>query len=256
VDVTIRVDTEADSAARAFVGPIRVTSGGTFGTEVVLRPITPDDTPFLRDLYASTRADELQVTTWTEAERRAFCDSQFALQDTCYRQTYPHARFDVIESARRPVGRFLVATGSDATEVLDIALTSAERGRGLGTLLIRWTQARSAASGRTVILMVEPGSPAERLYQRLGFHLRTDGEFHRELVWQAEAVGEAALARFLDLAMDDADLRAGLATAGTDEELADRAIALGLACGLAFSPEDVGDALGARRRAWFERAIR
>ncbi|MGO9028967.1 MAG: N-acetyltransferase family protein [Acidimicrobiales bacterium] len=251
--VTIRVDTEADGADEGW---IRVSSGSGFGGEVVLRPITPDDAPFLRDLYASTRADELQVTPWTEVERRAFCDSQFALQDTYYRQTYPHARFDVVESAGSPVGRFLVATGPDAVEVLDIALTPAARGRGLGTMLLRWQQSRSAAFGRTMILMVEPGSPAERLYRRLGFHLRTDGELHRELIWRAEAVGEAALARFLDLAMDDADLRADLAAAGTDEELADRAIALGLAGGLAFGPDEVGDALRACRRAWFERAVR
>jgi GNAT superfamily N-acetyltransferase len=253
VTVTIRVDTEADGAAGGW---IRVASGSGFRGEVVLRPITPGDTPFLRDLYASTRADELQVTPWTEVERRAFCDSQFALQDTYYRQTYPHARFDLVESGGSPVGRYLVATGPDAVEVLDIALTPAARGRGLGTMLLRWQQSRSAACGRTMILMVEPGSPAERLYRRLGFHLRTDGELHRELVWRAEAVGEAALARFLDLAMDDADLRADLAVAGTDEELADRAIALGLACGLAFGPDEVGDALRARRRAWFERAVR
>ena len=249
--------TTADPAGGVPVDrPLRVDVGSVAPGGVVLRPIADDDLPFLLDLYASTRADELAVTPWSEAERRAFCDSQFAFQDASYRTSYPGARFDVVEVGGAPVGRLLVATGPREVEVLDIALVPGWRNRGLGTQLLRRLQADAAAHGRTVVLMVEPGSPAERLYRRLGFRLRTDGELHRELTWEAESVGAAALERFLDLAYRDDALRAELAGADTDGALAERAVALGLAAGLAFGPDEVGDVLRANRRAWFERGVR
>ena len=236
--------------------PVRVDVGPVAPGGVVLRPITDEDRPFLLDLYASTRAEELAVTPWSETERRAFCDSQFAFQDASYRTSYPGARFDVVEVGGAPVGRLLVATGPREVEVLDIALVPGWRNRGLGTQLLRRLQADAAAQGRTVVLTVEPGSPAERLYRRLGFRLRTDGELHRELTWEAELVGAPALERFLDLAYRDESLRTELAGVDTDGALAHRAVALGLAAALAFGPDEVADVLRANRRAWFERGVR
>lgn len=258
--MTVQVDAGVGSGEGADLptadAPVRVDTGDPRWADIVLRPITTADEPFLRDLYASTRAPELAATPWTDEQRREFCDSQFGFQDASYRQAYPHARFDVVESGGLAVGRLLVADGPDVCELLDIALVPDCRDRGLGTGLLRWLQARSATAGRTVVLFVEPGGPAERLYERLGFRMRTDGELHREMVWRAEAVGAAALERFCDLAMDDAGLRAALAGAPSDEALTHLAMAGGLARGLAFGPDDVGDLLRTNRRAWFERAIR
>lgn len=222
---------------------------------VSLRPIESEDAPFLRQLYASTRAAELDITRWTPAERRMFCDSQFDLQDAWYRSTYPHARFDVIEAGGRPVGRLLVATGPDAVDLLDIALTPEERGRGLGSMLVRWIQRRSASDGYPVRLFATPGSRAEHLYLRLGFSVRTDGELHREMGWEAIATGAPALRQFLTLAAGDADLRAVLGDADTDLALAGQTVDFGLARGLAFGPDDVIAVLRENRRAWFERGI-
>lgn len=236
--------------------PVRVVFGAEATTGLLLRAIAPGDAPFLRDLYATTRAAELAATGWTEAEQRAFCDSQFALQDRSYQQAYPHARFDVVEVDGSPIGRLLVATGDDVVELLDIALVPGWRDQGVGTLLLRWLQTEAARRHRTVVLMVDSGSPAERLYERLGFQLRTDGPVHREMVWRATALGDDALERFLDLAFADPDLRADLRAAASDGELADRAVAHGLRSGLAFGPGEVVEALRANRRSWLERTVR
>ncbi len=234
--------------------PVVFGSGGTTG--LVLRPVTPEDTAFLRELYASTRADELAVTGWPEAERRAFCDSQFALQDRSYRQSYPEARFDVIEADGSPIGRLLVATGSEERVLLDIALVPGWRNHGVGTLLLRWLQTEAARHRQTVVLTVDVDGPAERLYRRLGFDLRADGPVHRTLAWRAEAEGTEALERFLVLAASDDPLRADLGAATTDGQLADRAVAHGLRHRLAFGPAEVVEVLRANRRAWWEREVR
>jgi GNAT superfamily N-acetyltransferase len=235
---------------------IRVRFGATATDGLVLRPITPDDTPFLRDLFASTRADELAATGWSEVECRAFCDSQFDLQDRSYRASFPDARFDVVEADGVPVGRLLVAVREHEVLLLDIALVPGWRNQGLGTLLLRWLQSTAATGHRPLVLTVDVDGPAERLYRRLGFGLLEDGPVHRQLVWRAEAVGPEALDRFLDLAAGDPRLGADLGQAATDDELADRAVAHGLRLGLVFGPAEVVEVQRTNRRAWLERGIR
>ncbi len=55
----------------------------------------------------------------------------------------------------------------------DAAVHPAYRGRGIGTALAGWMQARARELGRPVIGMPVPqGSPGDRLLTRLGYHVR------------------------------------------------------------------------------------
>ena len=47
------------------------------GAGLTFRPVTDADVPFLARVYGSTRAEELAVTSWTEAQKTAFLDMQF-----------------------------------------------------------------------------------------------------------------------------------------------------------------------------------
>src|SRR2546430_161850 len=67
--------------------------------DVRLRLAEEADYAFLRALYRQVRAAELAPVPWSEAEKHAFCDSQFALQDQHYRKHYAHSAFFVIERA-------------------------------------------------------------------------------------------------------------------------------------------------------------
>ena len=66
------------------------------GRPLTLRPATADDEPFLEKVYAGTRAAELAAVPWTEEEKAAFLQMQFAAQAQYYREHYPDASFDVI----------------------------------------------------------------------------------------------------------------------------------------------------------------
>jgi GNAT superfamily N-acetyltransferase len=234
---------------------IRVGALGDPPEEVTLRPITAADEPFLRRVYASTRSTELEPVRWKDKERRAFCDSQFDLQDAHYHRGFPAARFDVVEWGSRPAGRLLVAPGGTEWVILDIAMAPEACGGGLGTLLLQWVQGMAAVAGSPLMLAVEQGNPARSLFRRLGFQLRTEGEFLDEMVWRAHAIGSEAVQRFCDVALADDDLRASLASAEDDLVLASRAVSLGLPRGLAFGADDVLETLRSRRRTWIERAI-
>jgi GNAT superfamily N-acetyltransferase len=138
---------------------------------IELRPTTAADREFLVALYGNTRADELRVVPWSEAEKDAFVRMQFDAQDAFYRQRYPDARFLIVLAVGEPIGRLYLARLVDELRVIDIALLPARRGEGTGSALMAWVLRQADRDGVPVTLHVEPWNPARRVYERLGFRL-------------------------------------------------------------------------------------
>ena len=134
-----------------------------------LRPRESHDVPFLRELYAETREEELRPLAWTREEKRAFLDDQFARQHTHYLQHSPQAQWWVVTCDGRPVGRLYVAQTAHDLRIMDVSLLASHRRRGIGSALMRAILEEAQASGVPASLHVEPFNPALRLYERLGF---------------------------------------------------------------------------------------
>jgi len=137
--------------------------------KITLRPIHGGDEPFLSALYASTRQAELALTGWDQAQIDEFLAKQFSAQHRYYLEHLPPSEFNIIEGDGRPIGRIYVGDWEDDVRLIDIALIPEQRGRGIGTRLIRDVLARAAVLGKPVRLHVEQHNPARRLYGRLGF---------------------------------------------------------------------------------------
>jgi ribosomal protein S18 acetylase RimI-like enzyme len=136
---------------------------------VALRPAATADRAFLRQVYGSTRADELALLPWTDDQKADFVGHQFEAQDAHYRKHYHDAAFDVIEVDGEPAGRLYVHRGRHEIRIVDIALLPGFRGRGLGTRLLGGLVAEADEGGRKLSIHVEMNNPARRLYERLGF---------------------------------------------------------------------------------------
>lgn len=134
-----------------------------------LRPIQDDDRDFLRDLYRSTREEEMAQTPWSEAEKAQFIEFQFAAQHDHYMEHYPTAQFDVVEVDGKPAGRLYVDRRKDEIRLIDIALMPQFRNRGIGGELLNDLINESESSGKPLSIHVEHMNPAMRLYKRLGF---------------------------------------------------------------------------------------
>ena len=134
-----------------------------------LRPRAESDLAFLSQLYASTREEELRPVQWSEAQKLAFLQDQFAKQHAHYLLHYPRAQWHVIEAGGRPIGRFYLEETGSEIRLMDVALLPAWRGRGIGGALMRALLEHADAQGLLVTLHVEPFNPAMRLYTRLGF---------------------------------------------------------------------------------------
>jgi ribosomal protein S18 acetylase RimI-like enzyme len=153
-------------------------------TDVALRPAAPEDEPFLRRVYASTRADELARVPWTDEMKRAFCDMQFDAQAADYRSRWSDMAYDVVLVGGRPAGRFWRTFTPENVHVLDLAILPEFRGRGAGTALLRSVLDEAAASGRTASISVEKLNRARRLYERLGFVIVNETDVYYRMEWR------------------------------------------------------------------------
>lgn len=136
---------------------------------VMLRPIVPEDEAFLFRVYASTRAAEMALVDWSDVQKEAFLQMQFAAQRRHYQEYYPDATFDVIVFDNRPIGRLYVDRWPAEIRIVDITMLPEARGAGIGTRLLREILAEGERAGKPVSIHVERYNPAIRLYYRLGF---------------------------------------------------------------------------------------
>ena len=162
----------------AFALPAALLSQG-----YTLRPETDDDIPFLMQLYASTRADELASLPWSAEQKQVFLASQFQAQRRHYRTHFAQCAFDILERDGVPVGRLYLDARPTRLHIVDIALLPEWRGKGLGTAILEALMVTAQAGGRGVGIFVEKFNPALRLYRRLGFTDIADREVYLEMEW-------------------------------------------------------------------------
>lgn len=156
---------------------------------ITLRPVTPGDEPFLYRVYASTRAAEMAMVPWTEAEKEAFVQMQFRAQTAHYATYYADADFRVIARAGVPIGRLYLDRGADDLRIVDITLLPEVRGKGIGTRLLREVLAEGARAGTLVSIHVEHFNPARHLYERLGFVPVADTGVYLLMRWSPPIAG-------------------------------------------------------------------
>ena len=151
---------------------------------VRLRPATLEDEPFLRQLFATTRADELALMVWDDNQKETFIAMQFNAQKQQYAMSYPQAQHSIILLNDVPIGRQMIDRGENEFTLVDIALLPTHRSAGIGTHLIENLLAEAASAGKSVTLNVWHSNPAKKLYQRMGFSAASDDDgVYCEMRW-------------------------------------------------------------------------
>lgn len=132
---------------------------------IFLREVTPEDEPFLFEVYASTRIEELEGVGWDDAQKQAFFKMQFVARE----RSHPRVDDRIILLNGRPIGRMMVDRSEVAILLRDIALLTEFRNAGIGSRLLQDLMKEATSSGKPIQLHVVASSPAVRLYERLGF---------------------------------------------------------------------------------------
>lgn len=163
--------------------------------KIALREATPADEAHLLAVYGSTREDELTMTDWDDARKREFVEQQFRAQDRYYRANYANATYQVILVDGHPAGRLYVARWPDEIRIMDIALLTRFRRRGVGRKLLADLQREAAGQNKRLSIHVERFNPALSLYANLGFTLVEDRGVYLFLEWSPEGATSALDAR-------------------------------------------------------------
>jgi ribosomal protein S18 acetylase RimI-like enzyme len=148
-----------------------------------LSPVGPEDEEFLFAVYSSTRADEMRLVDWGEAEKEAFLRMQFKAQDQFYTQNYPGAEFQIILTGEQPIGRLYTHKRENEIRIMDISLLPEYRGRGIGSSMLNRILEEASNDHLSVSIHVERNNPALHLYERLGFCLIEDIGIYLFMRW-------------------------------------------------------------------------
>ncbi len=167
-----------DASAPVPFGWVRAADAG-----MAFRRLAGSDLPFLARLYASTRAEELDVTDWSDEQKAAFLEAQFRAQHAHYQQYYPKADWLVTVRAGEDIGRLYIERWPSQHRIIDIAFLPAHRGQGFGAALLRDLMDEAATVGKAVSIHVEKFNPAMRLYRRLGFKTEEDKGVYDLMRW-------------------------------------------------------------------------
>ncbi len=155
--------------------------------QIVLRPIRPEDLPFLSRVYASTRQEEMKASGWTQRQIDDFLQFQFEAQHKFYQDQYSRASYEIIVYEGKDAGRLYVDRRHDEIRIVDIALLPAFRSAGLGGFLLRRLLDEAAGKGLPVRIHVENNNPAMKLYRRLGFEKTGETGVYHLMEWRAGA---------------------------------------------------------------------
>jgi GNAT superfamily N-acetyltransferase len=159
--------------------------------KITLRPVRPSDEELLRELYHSTREQELAQVPWTPEQKQAFVQMQWQAQKRHYAAEHPRASHVVICLESIPVGRLYLDRSGDELHILDITLLPEHRNHGTGTYLLSQIMDEARKAGKPVTVFVETFNPSLRFFQRLGFTAAEQKGFHFLMKWSAETAVSA-----------------------------------------------------------------
>lgn len=149
-----------------------------------LRPVTPEDSGFLLELYKSSRGDDLRSLGWDEERVTQFLELQYEAQQTFDGNDYQQAIDEIVLCLGKPVGRLLTESRQDEIRCLDLALLPQFRNQGRGTLLLRKLQQQAAKSRKPLRLQVIRFNRAVSLFERLGFVRTSESGTHFQMEWK------------------------------------------------------------------------
>jgi ribosomal protein S18 acetylase RimI-like enzyme len=150
--------------------------------EISSRPATPQDEPFLRELFYIVRAPEFAAAGMTQEQLEPFLAQQYHAMRTYYARAFPETEYLILQFDGTPIG-YEALRVTEELHLIDIALIPEYRNQGIGTQRMRRLQAHAAEVGKSIILSVEVFNPAKHLYERLGFSVLEEAGIYQRMGW-------------------------------------------------------------------------
>ncbi|PWC88090.1 GCN5 family acetyltransferase [Azospirillum sp. TSH100] len=142
---------------------------------ISLRMETPGDIPFIRSLYAGSRAAEMIAlgNMWDRDTKQDFVEKQFSYQYIHHTSHYPGADYAIILRQGRPVGRIYLywsqGHAGPSCRLFDFLILPDCRDMGIGSMILAALLRLARSMRASITLNVDTTNPARRLYSRFGF---------------------------------------------------------------------------------------
>ena len=141
------------------------------------------DRGFLEVLYGTTRAAELAMVPWDDAQKAEFIAMQFNAQHTFYSEQFKDAEFGIIVKNDSDIGRLYLDQRATEIRIIDIALMPNYQKMGIGKALLLGVQSVAEGAGLPITIHVEKSNPAMALYKQLGYQMVEDQGVYDLLRW-------------------------------------------------------------------------
>ena len=151
--------------------------------KICIRPAVESDRRFLYEVFESA-CDE-GIRALAEPMRSQLIEMQFQAQRQTYSASFPDAVDQIIEFEDCAVGRIYTDESDDCIHIVDVALLTQWRGRGIGFTLLSWLTNSASEKQKSVSLRVRKDNPAVGLYKKLGFTYSGEDNFYYEMIWQS-----------------------------------------------------------------------
>lgn len=142
-----------------------------------------EDGSFLYELYITTRMNEFAMLGLNEQQLDALLHIQFEAQQRSYHSKFPQAKHEIIYVEEMRIGRMMTVIQSESIHLIDISLLPDFRGKGYGTKLIHKLLRTAVIQNLPVTLHVATGNPAQRLYEKCGFHVTGEAPPYITMKW-------------------------------------------------------------------------
>ncbi len=150
-----------------------------------IRPALPADEAFQQALFRARRAGMFQQAGMPASMIDNLLGLQYRARGQSYRESFPNARWSIVECAGEPIGELIVDWETDALHIVDITLAPDRQGRGIGPALLRVILKDGASRGGVRAIADIGNAPSRKMFARLGFVESPCGdEANVELRWR------------------------------------------------------------------------
>lgn len=151
--------------------------------KIGLRPVTAGDDGMLREIYKSSRGDDLRGLGWAEDRISEFLGMQYEAQQNFYESEYKRATDEIVLWEGKPAGRLIVERREHEIRLIDLALLPEHRNNSIGAFLIRKLQNEARQEEKPLRLQVIRFNRAINLFERLGFARTSETGTHFQMEW-------------------------------------------------------------------------
>jgi ribosomal protein S18 acetylase RimI-like enzyme len=158
------------------------------------RNIHPEDKALLYRVFASSREEEYSRCDWPADKIEELMRMQFELQTQGYGSTFPNARNLVIVFDGEPVGRVIINETASEIRMVDIAILTPFRRRGIGRTIVERLKIAATEAGKPLRHRVfRQELNAVRFYFALGYRVIADAEDALQMEWTPASQVESSL---------------------------------------------------------------